>query len=217
MNCHVQGKKYQVKDIFKKTNNKTSRQSFDIFKALSSNNFFGINSGNCCDMLVTYSEKIQVWERGWWDKCMLMMETDRANSVWHLCSSWITGLGSEALQWETQLQFFSEYLTTLSLDDSWLYCRLCIFFWASHLYSQWSICHKAGFSVLFYEPLEGSGEIGVDSPVWNSNMSVQITVLCLTAIPSKGFLWKGNKTQVGVGQEGSGMCSTESIWIRLTS
>lgn len=43
------------------------------------------------------------------------METDLVNSVWHLCSPWITGLGSEALQWKTQLQLFNEHLTTLGL------------------------------------------------------------------------------------------------------
>lgn len=157
-----------------------------MFKAITSNSFFGINSGNCCDMLVTYSEKIQVWARRWWDKCMLMMETDLVNSMWHLCSPWITGLGSEALQWETQLQFFNEHLTTLSFYDFfWLYCLLRVFFWESHLVSQWSISHKAGISVLFCEPLEGSGEVGVDSPVWSSSTYVRISVLCELQFPAK--------------------------------
>lgn len=110
-----------------------------------------------------------------------MMETDLVNSVWHLCSPWITGLRSEALQWKTQLQFFNEHLATLSFND--LYCRLCVLFWASHLVSRWFISQKADAPVLFYVPLEGSGEVGVDSPLWNSNIYVQITVLCLIAIP----------------------------------
>lgn len=108
-----------------------------MFKAITNNSFFGINSGNCCDMLVTYSEKIQVWARGWWDKCMLMMETDLVNSMWHLCSPWITGLGSEALQWETQLQFFNEHLTTLSFYDSFSGSTACCVFSFGNL--TWSL------------------------------------------------------------------------------
>lgn len=46
------------------------------------------------------------------------MGADLVNSLWHLCSSQITGLWSEALQWETQLQFFNMQLTTLSFSDS---------------------------------------------------------------------------------------------------
>lgn len=46
------------------------------------------------------------------------MGADLVNSLWHLCSSQITGLWSEALQWETQLQFFNMHLTTLSFGDS---------------------------------------------------------------------------------------------------
>lgn len=94
------------------------------------------------------------------------MGTDLVNSVWHLCSPWISGLGSEALQWETQLQFFNEHLTTL--DSMTLFLALLqavCFVLGISLGLSVVLSQKAGISVLFYEPLGGSGEVGVDSPV----------------------------------------------------
>lgn len=119
---------------------------------------------------------------------MLMMETDLVNSVWHLCSPWITGLGSEAPQWETQLQFFNEHLTTLCLDVSFSGSTAGCVFYFGHL--TWSLIGpfsiKQGSLSSFMSLWKASGEVGVDSPGWNSNMYVQIAVLCLIAIPAKG-------------------------------
>lgn len=65
------------------------------------------------------------------------METDLVNSVWHLCSPWITGLGSEALQWKTQLQLFNEHLTTLGFNDSFSGSTTSCVFYFGHL--TWSL------------------------------------------------------------------------------
>lgn len=164
-------------------------------------------------MLVTYHEKIQVQERG----CVVMMETDLINSMWHLCFPWITGLGSEALQWETQLQFFNEHWTTLSFDDSFSGSTACCVFSFGNL--TWSLSGPfpikqgslSSFMILWKDL--------VSWLEWIHQCETATASHCLAwaAIPSKGFLRKGNKGQVWVVQEGSGICSTESTWIRLTS
>ena len=70
---------------------------------------------------------------------------------------------------------------------------------------------KQGSPSSFVSLWEGSGEVGVNSLVWNSKEYVQIAVLCLTAIPSKDFLQKGSKAEVWINQEGSGICSTGGV------
>lgn len=139
------------------------------------------------------------------------MGTDLVNTMWHLCSSYITGLWSEALQRETQLQFFNMRLTTLSVKDYLSGSAAdCVCFWASWCLSG-SLPIKQGSLSSFVGLWEGPGEVGVDSLVWNMKKYVQLPVLCLTAIPSEDFLQKGSNGQVWINQEGSGICSTRGI------